>query len=105
MAETKKYRTAVIGRTGRGNYGHNLDLAAKAHPRFDVIAVADEDAAGGRRAADRLGVRAVYADYARMLREEKPEIVVIAPRWVDCHLDMALAAAEARASIFMEKPM
>jgi len=101
----RKYRAAVIGRTGRGAYGHNLDMAAKTHPRIEVVAVADADAEGRRKAAERLGVRAAYEDYAKMLRQERPEVVVIAPRWVDCHLDMALAAAEARASIFMEKPM
>jgi predicted dehydrogenase len=50
-------------------------------------------------------VTVLYADYAKMLRDQKPDIVVIAPRWLDGHLEMTLAAAEARASVFMEKPM
>ncbi len=101
----RKYRVAVIGRTGRGNYGHRLDIAALTYPGFDIVAVADENPEGLKAAKERLRTRAAYSDYGKMLRDERPDIVVIAPRWVDCHLDMALAAAEARASIFMEKPM
>lgn len=104
---TKTYRVAVIGRTGRGNYGHGLDVVWKQFPpeRVQIVAVADEDEAGGRAAAERLGVRAVYRDYRQMLRQERPNVVSIAPRWVDPHHDMALAAAEAHASIYLEKPM
>ncbi len=101
----RKYRVAVIGRTGRGNYGHRLDVAFLTYPGMDVVAVADEDPEGLRSAAERLRVRAAYTHWDKMLREVRPEIVVIAPRWVDCHLEMTLAAAEAGASVFMEKPM
>ncbi len=104
MAE-KRYRVAVIGRTGRGNYGHAIDVAWKTHPRADIVAVADDNPGGLKQAQERLGVRAGYAEYTKMIREERPEIVVVAPRWVDCHLDMTLAAIEHRASVFMEKPM
>ena len=41
----KMYRAAAIGRTGRGNWGHGLHLGLKNHPRIEVVAVADEDAA------------------------------------------------------------
>jgi len=101
----KQYRVAVIGRTGRGNYGHNLDMAWKTHPRARIVAVADEQPEGLKKAAERLAAGASYADWRRMLDRERPEIVVIAMRWIDCHEEMALAAAEAGASIFMEKPM
>ncbi len=101
----KLYRVAVIGRTGRGNYGHNLDLAWKTHPRARIVAVADDNPEGLKKAAARLEVSSAYGDYRKMLDAERPEIVVIASRWVDAHLEMALAAASAGASIFMEKPM
>ncbi len=96
---------AVIGRTGRGNYGHLLDIAVRTYPGMDVVAAADEDPEGLRRAAERLRVKKAYADWRRMLEEVRPDIAVIAPRWVDCHLEMALGAAEAGAHVFMEKPM
>lgn len=101
----KTYRTAVIGRTGRGNYGHNLDMASKSHPRLDVVAVADDNPEGLRKAGERLGLRALYSDWREMLRKEKPEVLVIAMRWVDCHEEMVVAAAQAGAHMFMEKPM
>ena len=40
------YRAAVVGHTGRGNYGHGMDLAFAGLPGVEVVAVADPDAAG-----------------------------------------------------------
>ena len=51
IGPVKTYRAAVIGRTGRGNYGHGLDLAFQKIPNVTVVAVADEDAA--REASNR----------------------------------------------------
>jgi predicted dehydrogenase len=99
------YRVAVVGRTGRGNYGHGIDVVWKLFPNTRIVAVADDNAAGLAAAAARLGNPARYADYREMLRQEKPDIVAVAPRWVDCHHDMVIAAAEAGAHVYMEKPM
>jgi len=101
----RTFRVGVIGRTGRGGYGHNLHLVWKFIPNAQIVAVADENPEGLKKAAERLGVRATYSDYRQMLRQERPEVVSVAPRWADCHHDMVLAAAEARASIYLEKPM
>jgi predicted dehydrogenase len=99
------YRVAVIGRTGKGNYGHGLDVVWNAVPNVRVVAVADEHAEGRAAAAKRLGAPQAYADYRQMLERERPAIVSVAPRWLDAHRDMVLACAQAGASIFMEKPM
>ncbi len=100
------YRTAVIGRTGRGDYGHGLDLAVLNQPKLKVVAVADEDPAGRAPAAKRLGVEKTYDDYRAMLEREKPQFVVVAPRWLDGHKDMILACAEHGVlGIFCEKPL
>jgi predicted dehydrogenase len=100
------YRTAVIGRTGRGDYGHGLDLAVLDQPKLSVVAVADEDVEGRAQAANRLGVEKTYDDYRVMLRNEKPQIVVVGPRWLDGHKDMILACAEHGVrGVFCEKPM
>ena len=72
---------------------------------MSIAAVADDDSEGLKRASEKLRTKAAYADWAKMLREEKPDIVVIGPRWADCHLDMTLAAAEIGASVIMDKPM
>ena len=102
---TRKYRVAVIGRTGRGNYGHGLDEVWNDIEEAQVVAVADEDAKGRAKAAKRLKVEKTYADYREMLEKERPDIVSVAPRWTDCHRDMVLACAEVGAHVFLEKPM
>jgi predicted dehydrogenase len=100
------YRTAIIGRTGRGDYGHGLDVAALHEPKLNVVAVCDENAEGRAKAAKRLGVDRAYDDYRAMLRQEKPQVVIVAPRWLDGHKDMILACAENGVlGIFCEKPL
>src|SRR5438132_961293 len=100
----KKYRVAVIGRTGKGNYGHGLDVVWKALDSVEVVAVADEDDKGRAAAAERLGVKNAYADYREMLDKERPQIVSVADRWLDAHRDMVIACARAGASVLLEKP-
>lgn len=101
----RKYRVAVIGRTGRGNYGHEVDAAWRAIPNAEVVAVADADAKGLAAAAKRLKVTQAFADYREMLDKVRPDIVAIAPRWIDQHAEMAVAAAERGIHIFIEKPL
>jgi predicted dehydrogenase len=101
----KTYRVAVIGRTGRGGYGHGLDVVWKGLENVQVVAVADPDAAGRAAAAARLKAKSAYADYRAMLAKEKPQIVSVADRHVDQHEEMVLACARAGASVFLEKPM
>ena len=100
------YRIGIIGHTGRGNYGHGLDLAFHGLPRVHVVALADPDDAGRERAQQRTGATTTYASYHDMLQREKPDVVVIAPRWPDQHEAMLTAAVEAGVrGIFMEKPL
>jgi predicted dehydrogenase len=99
------YRAAVIGHTGRGDYGHNLDLAMKDQPKLKLVAVADEDAKGRAAAARRLGVERAYLDYREMLDNEKPQFVAVAPRWVDRHKEMILACVERGIHVLAEKPL
>ena len=101
----KIYRAAVIGHTGRGNYGHQLDLAFQGLPGVEVIAVADPDAEGRAAAAKRIHAQLSYADYREMLARVQPDLVSVCPRWVDEHHDMVIACAEAGVKgIFCEKP-
>ncbi len=103
-AQGRKYRAAVIGHTGHGNYGHGLDVVWQAFEGIDVVAVADADEAGLAKAVVRSGARRGYRDYREMLRKERPDLVSIGPRWLDERLAMVEAAAEAGAHIYMEKP-
>ena len=102
----KPIRVAVIGRTGRGNYGHGLDTVWLAlGDEVEIVAVADEDEKGRAAAAARLKAPAAFADYREMLDKVRPQVVSVAPRRPDCHRDMVIACAEAGAAIFLEKPM
>lgn len=76
---SQRYRVAVIGRTGRGNYGHDLDTVWLDLPEAEIVAAADEAEEGGARAANRLQAPKAYADYREMLAREKPDLVSVAP--------------------------
>jgi len=104
-AKGEKYRVAIIGRTGGGDYGHGLDIVWNDVAQAQVVAVADPDPKGLAAAAQRVKAPRTYADYRRMLDQERPQIVSVAPRWLDCHRDMALACAEQGCHVFLEKPM
>jgi predicted dehydrogenase len=69
------------------------------------VAVADADPKGLAAAAQRLKAPKAYVDYRQMLEKERPQIVSVAPRWLDCHRDMVLACAEQGCHVFLEKPM
>lgn len=101
----KAYRIAVIGRTGKGNYGHGLDVMWQRVPGTQIVAVADDDKMGLAAAAKRLGVEQAFGDYREMLDKVKPDIVSIAPRWIDQHRDMVVAVAQRGIHMYMEKPM
>jgi predicted dehydrogenase len=101
-----KYRVAVIGHTGRGNYGHGLDRVWQEVPGCQIVAIADANPDGLARTAKRLGEPKTYSDYRKMLDEVKPDLVSVAPRWIDEHCDMVLAAAlRGVRGIYQEKPM
>jgi predicted dehydrogenase len=104
-AKGDKYRVALIGRTGGGNYGHGLDVVWNDIEQAEVVAVADPDPKGCAAAAQRVKAPRTYADYRQMLEKERPQIVSVAPRWLDCHRDMVLACAECGCHVFLEKPM
>ena len=101
----KKLRVAVIGHTGRGNFGHGLDTVWLRLPETEIVAVADANAGGLARAKKRLKVEMGFADYRKMLPAVRPDIVAVCPRQPDQHRDMALAAIRAGAKgIYVEKP-
>ena len=73
-AKMPKYKVAVIGRTGKGNYGHGLDVVWNDIDQAQVVAVADVDPAGRAAAAKRLKAPSAYADYRDMLQKERPHL-------------------------------
>jgi len=98
-------RTAVIGHTGRGNYGHGLDTMWLQIPEVRICGVADADPTGLAAAVKLLRPEQSYADYKTMLAEQRPEVVAIGPRHVDQHREMLLAAIRHGVQgIYIEKP-
>lgn len=104
VASEKQFRVGVIGRTGKGDYGHGIDTVWRETDRAKVVAVADENADALVKAKERTGADTAYADFHEMLDREQLDLVAIGPRWLDQHRDMAVAAAEHGCHVYMEKP-
>jgi predicted dehydrogenase len=98
-------RAAVIGHTGRGDYGHGLDVVFNGLPNVQVVAVVDPVESGREAAARRCGAPRQYSDYKEMLAREKPQLVSIASRWSEQHQAIGTAALQAGAHLYMEKPI
>ncbi len=101
---TGSMRAAVIGHTGRGNFGHGLDAIFDGVPGVELVALADADATGRAKAQQRTKVPRVFADYREMLDKERPQLVSVSPRWTDQRHAMVKAALEAGAHVYCEKP-
>jgi hypothetical protein len=77
-APTEKLRAAIIGHTGRGDYGHGLDQIFNDFDKIQVVAVADPDEKGRERAKQRSKALRHYGDYREMLTKEMPQLASIA---------------------------
>src|SRR5437762_3432486 len=94
----RRYRTGIVGHSGAGDYGHDLDTTCGRMPELEVVALADPDPAGRATAAARAGAARTYAAYDEMLAREQLDLVVVAPRYVDGHEALLLAAVGAGAN-------
>lgn len=99
------FRAGAIGRTGRGNFGHGLHTCYANVPNVELVAIADDDEIGRAKAVADTGAARPYADYREMLAKEDLDIVSVCPRWVDCHVELIVAALEAGCHVYSEKPM
>ena len=99
-----KFRAAIFGHTGRGDYGHGMDAVFNDRPDVEVVAVADPEPAGRAKAVARTKAPRHYADYRELLAQEKPQLVSLALRHSDQHHALGLAALQAGAHIYSEKP-
>lgn len=104
-APAGKHRVAVIGHTGRGNFGHGLDTVWLKIPETQIVAVADADEAGLKKELVKLKADQGFTDYRKMLAKVRPDFVAVCPRHAGQHHDMALAAIETGAKgVYIEKP-
>ncbi|MGB0579226.1 MAG: Gfo/Idh/MocA family protein [Limisphaerales bacterium] len=97
-------KAAIIGHTGRGDYGHELDEIFSDREDLELVALADASETGRKKTENKLAPIRGYADFRQMLQQAKPDLVCIAPRHADQHKTMALACLEAGAHILLDKP-
>src|SRR5207247_438959 len=64
-----KLTAAVIGHTGRGDYGHGLEGIFANRPSIEVVALADPDPDGRAKTAAKIHAPRSYADYREMLEK------------------------------------
>ena len=102
--DDRKYRVGIIGATGRGDYGHAVDMPFTKLPNVQIVALADANPKGLSQAKERLKPQNSYADYREMLSKESLDLVAICPRWIDQHFEMLMACAKANCHVYMEKP-
>lgn len=88
----EKLRACIIGHTGKGDYGHGMDVALANRADVEIVAVADPVAEARAKAAERSGANRQYADYREMLDKEHPTLVIVGPRQTGEHREMFLAA-------------
>jgi predicted dehydrogenase len=102
----RKYRTALVG---TGWWGMNILREAMAAGQSEVVALCDVD-------ENQLGLAAAeveklsgarpgrYKDYREMLPKERPEVVIVGTpdHW---HALVMIAAVEAGAHVYVEKPI
>jgi len=99
-----KWRAVIIGHTGEGDYGHGLDAIFNDRPDVEVVGLADPDAAGRAKAAERSKAPRTYADWRELLEKEKPQLVCLASRWTHERHPAAVAALTSGAHLVSEKP-
>ena len=94
-------RVAIVG-LGIGR--SHLKALRKGPASAQVCAICDVDRKRLRQVGDELGVDARYVRFETMLARERPDAVVVAtPN--DLHEPMTVAALEAGADVFCEKPL
>jgi predicted dehydrogenase len=101
----KTYRAAAIGSTGRGDYGHGIDLALVDLPGVEFVAIADDNPDGLREAGKRCLIERLYDDYRQMLEKEQLDLVCIGMRHTDRHEEVITHCAQAGKHMYCEKPL
>ncbi|WP_424944823.1 Gfo/Idh/MocA family protein [Aliiroseovarius crassostreae] len=86
---------------GLGNMGQSHALAYHHHPDARIVGLVNRS---GRVDHPDLGTYPLFTDYHAALEETKPDLVVIAT-YSDSHAEFAIAAMEAGAHVFVEKPL
>lgn len=105
MLTQPKRRVAIIGTGHRGTGMWGQELLANCGDHVELVALCDTNPIRLARARDAIGVPvAIFTDHATMLREARPETVIVCTRDHE-HDTHIVAALEAGADVVTEKPM
>lgn len=97
-------KAAVIGHTGSGDFGRGLDRAFQRISGARLIALTDINTEKAEESQIKSGAKSVYHTYQRMIKDESPDLVVIASSWSGERLPMAKEALDSEANLFCEVP-
>ena len=86
---------------GLGNMGRSHALAHHHHPDAQIVGLVNRSPVD---LPEELRGYPLFTDYAEALAETQPDLVVVAT-YSDSHADYAIAAMEAGAHVFVEKPL
>ncbi|WP_424928759.1 Gfo/Idh/MocA family protein [Amaricoccus tamworthensis] len=86
---------------GLGNMGLSHALAHHNHPDSEVVALVNRSTPD---LPDELKSYPLHTDFHTALTDTKPDLAVVAT-YSDSHADLAIAAMEAGADVFVEKPL
>lgn len=96
-----KLKMAIVG---TGIWGENHANIYQAHPFAEVVAICDMDYDKAKAMGDKLGIDKVYSDYSEMFRSSDCDAVaIVTPDFA--HADIAVAAANHKKHILIEKPL
>lgn len=104
QAQAARRTVAILGDTQRGGFGHDLDTVFVGRPDLGDVVVADPDLAGRARVVKRVGAVRAHADWRTLIEKERPWLACIAMRHATPHFEIARAALEAGAHLYVEKP-
>lgn len=96
-----KVKMAIVG---AGIWGENHARIYNAHPFAETVALCDMNLERAKEVAARLNIPQVYSDYNEMFEKSGCDAVaVVTPDFL--HADVAVAAAEHKKHILIEKPL
>ena len=96
-----KVKMAIVG---AGIWGENHARIYNAHPFAEVVALCDMNLEKAKEVAHRVNIPQVYSDYNEMFEKSGCDAVaVVTPDFL--HADVAVAAAEHKKHILIEKPL
>ncbi len=93
-----------IGVVGAGVWGETHGSIYHEHPMAEFVAICDKDIKRAEAIAAKYGVKEVYADYREMAQKSHCDAVaIVTPDFL--HADIAVAFADAKKHLLIEKPL